>query len=72
MDDRTVRTQNDMLSALEDDLGLAVTQMEITEYVRGSPTDDDATVTGAEISLKVYLSLDDPNEDDTSKFRYDP
>lgn len=71
MDKRTRETEDEMLAALEDDLGLTVTEINIAEYIRGDPTDPDATVTGAEIDLKVYVSLDEA-DDDTNRFRYDP
>lgn len=71
MDERTTETQEEMLEALEDELGLRVTQMDITEYIHGDPTDENAVVGGAEVRLTAYISLDEP-ESAGSDFRYEP
>lgn len=72
MREETRETQDDIIDLLEDEIGLNVTEINMTEFVRGDPTDDDAPVTGAEVSVTAYLSLDDVDDSRTNDFRYDP
>lgn len=61
MKDETRERTNELLDTLEDEV--EVTGFEINEYIRGDPTTDDATVTGAQIEIVCYLSLDDEDDD---------
>lgn len=67
MKKETIETEQELIEVL-DNLGIEVTETAVTEYVRGDPTTDDATVTGAEIKLTAYLSYD-TDVDDDSPFR---
>lgn len=68
MKDETIETQREIIEFLEE-RDMTVTEYNSKEYVRGDPTVGDCTVTGAEIEVKVYLSLDDLDDDEESRFR---
>lgn len=68
MRDETLETQQEIIELLES-RDITVNTFEATEYVRGDPTVDDCTVTGAEIEITAYISLDSLDEDEESQFR---
>lgn len=66
MRDETLETQQEIIELLES-RDITVTTFEAEEFVRGDPTVEDRTVTGAEIEITAYISFD--NEDEESRFR---
>lgn len=68
MKDETLETQQEIIELLQS-RDITVNTFEATEYVRGDPTLEDSTVTGAEIEITAYISLDDLDEDEESRYR---
>lgn len=68
MKDETLETQREIIEFLQS-RDITVTGFEANEYVRGDPTLEDSTVTGAEIEITAYLSLDEPDDDQSNRFR---
>lgn len=68
MDNETQSKLNELIDLLESH-GFSVTATEMKEYGRGDPTSDDYTVTGAEIDVTAFISLDNEIEDDENPFR---
>lgn len=66
MDDRIREAANDLIDAVEQasDESVRVEGFDIQEYIRGDPTDAEASTTGAEIAIKAYVSLGEIQEDD--------
>lgn len=48
---------------------IRISNIEMTEYIRGDPTVGEHTVTGAEIEITAYISLDEWEDDDENSFR---
>jgi predicted nucleic acid-binding protein len=69
MEDITKEKQQEIIEAVESVDGISVSSISIAEYVRGDPTTEDATTTGAEIETTAYLNLDGEPGDDDNPFR---
>ena len=69
MEDITKEKQQEIIEAVESVDGISVSSVTISEYVRGDPTTDEATTTGAEIEATAFLSLDGEPGDDDNPFR---
>lgn len=68
---RTKEITDEVIAAIEEHVSgdVDVTGFTIEEYIRGDPTTEDATVTGAEIEVNAYASLDNSDNNDESRFR---
>ena len=64
MKDETREKANELIEQLDADDEIEVTGFDIKEYIRGDPTTDDASVTGAEIDLTCYITFDEDADDD--------
>lgn len=61
MEKETLETQKEIIDLLQE-RDITITGFDCTEYIRGDPTVDDNTVTGAEIEIQAYISLQDLEE----------
>lgn len=68
MKNETVEKQQEIIEFLQS-RDITVTAFEANEYIRGDPTLEDSTVTGAEIEITAYISLDEMDKDEESRFR---
>ena len=68
MQEKTREKQAELIDALQE-LGVSVTRFELTEYIRGDPTDENAKPTGAEIELTAYLSFGKIESNDENPFK---
>lgn len=64
MENETLEILSKMVDAVESIEEIEVTQTDVKEYVRGDPTTDDSTTTGAEIDVKAYLSFDSETDEE--------
>lgn len=68
MNQQTRTKLDETIDALDAQEGVCVTGVEVQEFIRGDPTDEDNDPSGAEFDVTFVTSYDDA-EDDENPFR---